>query len=143
MLDNRYPNLVRIEDAPIDPVRRGKMRRFAQNVGNRTGVKMCFNRNTESLFCYYGDAPDHGPCEVPGSMRFDTVDEDDVVRMLQYGHRSRVEKDRQLEAEEASHKNELKTEQERFIESNRKGVEEKAAFLSRKRRGVSKVSITT
>jgi len=141
MIDNRFPWLVRIEHASVDPIRRRKMARFADAVGRRTGVKMCYNERTGGLFCYYGDAPDHGPCEIPEKFDLNSTDIDDTVRMLQYGHRSRVEKDKQEQAQERAEKSKVQNDQQQFIEDNRPGVIEKASFLERKRRGVGKVSV--
>jgi hypothetical protein len=142
MIDNRFPWLVRIEHASEDPVRRRKMARFANAVGRRTGVKMCYNERTGGLFCYYGDTPDHGPCEIPEKFELNGTDIDDTVRMLQYGHRSRVEKDKQEQAQERAEKSKVQNDRQQFIEDNRPGVIEKASFLERKRRGVGKVSVS-
>lgn len=141
MIDNRFPWLVRIEHSSTDPIRRRKMARFADAVGRRTGVKMCYNERTGGLFCYYGDTPDHGPCEIPEKFELNNVDVDDTVRMLQYGHRSRAEKDKIEKEQERSDKVKRENDQQQFIEDNRPGVIEQASFLERKRRGVSKVSV--
>ena len=143
MIDNRFPWLVRIEHASVDQVRRRKMARFADAVGRRTGVKMCYNERTGGLFCYYGDTPDHGPCEIPEKFDLNSTDIDDTVRMLQYGHRSRADKDKIEKQQERSDKSQRENYQQQFIEDNRPGVIEHASFLERKRRGVSKVSVTT
>jgi len=118
------------------------MARFADSVGRRTGVKMCYNERTGGLFCYYGDTPDHGPCEIPEKFNLNGTDVDDTVRMLQYGHRSREEKDRQLEAQERAEKVKVENDRQQYIEDSRPGVIEKASFLERKRRGVNKVSVS-
>ena len=142
MIDNRFPWLVRIENSSEDPVRRRKMARFADAVGRRTGVKMCYNERTGGLFCYYGDTPDHGPCEIPGKFELNSTDIDDTVRMLQYGHLSRDEKDKIEKQQERSDKSQRENDQQKFIEDNRPGAIERASLLERKRRGVSKVSVS-
>lgn len=141
MLDNRFPNMVRIDEAPIDPIRRSRAKRFADAVGRRTNVKMCFNTYTGGLFCYYGETPDHGPCEIPSSYSLNEVDVDEVVRALQYGHRSRIEKDRQAEREEKERLSTKAVEQEKFLDSRRNDAVSHAVFLDRKRRGTGSVTV--
>lgn len=146
MLDNRFPWMCRIEEAPVCPADRKRALRFLRAINARTGVNGCYNRRTGGLFLYYGPTPDHGPCEIPfdsdNGWSLDANDIDNTVRALQYGHRTRVEKEKQearQEAEEAYNKSKV---DQQFLDNNRKGAEELAGFLDRKRRGVGKVSAT-
>ena len=144
MIDIRYPWMVSIEDAPIDPALRGRIRRSVAEMNRRTGVKACYNKRTQGVFLYYGDSPDHGPGELPteGPKRFsfDGGDTDLIVSALQTGHHSRREKDRAMARREAAEKYETAVSREKFLEDNRPGVREKADFLWRKRRGLQKVT---
>lgn len=146
MLDNRFPWMCRIEDAPICPTDKKRASRFLRAVSARTGINGCFNRRSGGLFLYYGATPDHGPIEVPfmGSTKWqlNSTDIDDVVRALQYGHRTRGEKVKQQERGEREEAYNKTVSDQQFLDDNRKGAEEIAGFLDRKRRGVGKVSAT-
>ena len=146
MLDNRFPWMCRIEDAPVCPTDKKRALRFVRAVSSRAGINACFNRRTGGLFLYYGATPDHGPCEIPfatdNGWALDSNDIDNTVRALQYGHRSRVEKERQSERKEREDAYNRNIEEQKFLDDNRKGAIEMAGFLDRKRRGVGKVSAT-
>lgn len=146
MLDSRFPWFCRIDEAPVCPSDRKRAKRFVAAVNARTGVNACFNRRTGGLFLYYGASPDHGPCEIPFASdhgwKLDGNDIDETVRALQYGHRSRQEKVKQEERKEAEDKYNQDVQTQQFLDNNRKGAEDTAAFLDRKRRGVGKVSAT-
>lgn len=138
--------MCRIEDAPICQTDKKRALRFVRSVNARTGVNGCFNRRTGGLFLYYGVTPDHGPAEIPFMSEYgwklDSNDVDETVRALQYGHRTRGEKVKQQELAEREEAYNKTVSDQQFLDNNRKGAEEIAGFLDRKRRGVGKVSAT-
>lgn len=146
MLDNRFPWMCRIEEAPVCPTDKKRAIRFVRAVNARTGVNACFNRRTGGLFLYYGATPNHGPCEIPfatdNGWALDSNDIDNTVRALQYGHRTREDKEKQAKRKESEDAYNRRTEEQKFLDDNRKGAVDMAGFLDRKRRGVGKVTET-
>ena len=119
-------------------------RRIAHAVGGRTQTRCFYNIvSGKLLFCY--DAEPHGgPLLIAfknkdGTTKRHTELIDDYVSYINYGKMPRRAKDKMLDDQEMSRKNDETEARGRFSEENRKDFIDYAEFRQRKRRGTDKV----
>lgn len=148
MIDSRYPNMVRIEEAPLDPHQRASARKFADEVHRRTTCNTCYDLYTHSLFLYYGEAPEIGPLRIPFGQehgwKLNQSDIDSTVLALNMGrNRTREEKDQHMERAEANEKYQQEQEQQKFLDERRPEAKKFLDKRDKARRGVSSVSVAT
>jgi hypothetical protein len=99
MLDNRFPWMCRIDEAPVCPTDRKRASRFLRAVNARTGVNGCYNRRTGGLFLYYGTSPDLAAparfrsTRTTGGRSTPTTVDNLRCGRCGTGHRTRVEKE--------------------------------------------------
>lgn len=120
MFDFRYPNLVRLADAPVDPVLRRRLERDAESIYARTDFRCVYNTRNDTLFFYIKE-----PCQgaaIPFRLvalrdgklpQIPGVDwKDEVCRLLQRGRVADAVKDREMAWEEQSLQSEARAKRE-------------------------------
>lgn len=145
MLDSRYPMLFRVFEAPnLAPDVRTKAQMFVAKVMARVpGAKGVYNAESKRLYFYFKD-PSGGPLTVPiigeDAWPLDQRDEDDCVSILNLSLVPWEERDKARKAREAEEAKDKVQAEEKKKAERRPGIQDHASFLSRKRRGVQKVS---
>ncbi len=147
MLDSRYPMLFHVFEAPgLSPELRVKARIFVARVKARVpGIHGCFNAKSESLYFYWKRlGPSGGPLCVPivgdDAWALDQRDIDDCVTVLQLSLVPWEEREKAQKAKEAEAAKDKAQAEEKSKAERRPGIRDHASFLSRKKRGVAKVS---
>lgn len=145
--DFRYPHLHRLEHAPgLSQNEKRVAMRIAKRLHDNTGLRSCYNSNTGDIFCHYDVEPHAGPFAIPfknlddgSTWNYTDTEIGDYIVMAKYGQLSRDEKNLIAErnAKEEQYQNEKK--QEAFKAERRPCVNDYAAHLDQKRRGVQKV----
>jgi len=138
--DRRYPGVMPLDRADIGPFARS-----CEEIARRTGTRPFYNRFHRSVLFVYGEEPHGGPLSlhVNDGRELPSHKIDDAVAYIQLGKVSRATKERW--AQEADREEKYQAEQERQarVEDRRPDALSLARHLDAKRRGVSKVTVTT